>query len=140
MKSLLIPYVAVVVAMLLGDLLWIGVIMSNFYTANIGHLMGANVVWSAGIAFYLMYVAGLFLFAILPGMRSKNIRQTALLGGALGFLAYGTYDLTNQATLWNWPLLVTVVDMAWGTVFSAVLATLGFMLMKKFSGRKSHIA
>ena len=77
--------------------------------------------------FYLLYVAGLLVFAILPGLRARRGRTAAALGALLGLLAYGTYDLSNYATLRDWPLGLTAIDMTWGAVLSAVSATAGYL-------------
>ena len=77
--------------------------------------------------FYLLYVAGLLVFAILPGLRARRGRTAAALGALLGLLAYGTYDLSNYATLRDWPLTLTLIDMGWGAVLSAVSAAAGYL-------------
>jgi uncharacterized membrane protein len=81
-----------------------------------------------GVAFlfYLLYVVGIVVFAVLPGLREENWRTAAMLGALLGLVAYGTYDLTNLATLKGWPMTVTIVDMAWGVVLTAASATAGY--------------
>jgi uncharacterized membrane protein len=103
------------------DMLWLGVIASDFYRTRLAHLMG-DINWPAAIIFYLVFLVGLVLFAIYPAVE-RGAWQYALLYGALfGFFTYATYDLTNLATLRDWPLSVVVVDIIWGTVLGAVVA------------------
>jgi uncharacterized membrane protein len=109
------------------DLLWLGVIMKNFYFGRLGHLLSGSVVWPAAIAFYFIFAAALTYFAVLPGIEAGSLLKAALLGAVIGFVAYSTYDLTNHATMKNWPLAVTVVDILWGAVLSATAASAGYL-------------
>jgi len=120
-------YPIVIAAIVALDLLWLGVIMKDFYRANLGHLMGEGVVWGAAIASYLIFAAGLMYFAVLP---SHTWLKAALLGALFGALCYATYDLTNHATLKNWPLAVTLIDIVWGAFLSGVAATAGYFAVK----------
>lgn len=136
--KLTIPYFGSVFALLVLDFLWIVIIMADFYEENIGHLMGDGINWFAAGLFYLLYVAGVFIFAVLPSVRAGKLRRAATLGGLLGLIAFGTYDLTNMATIADWPFVVTVVDMLWGTFLTAVLASLGFLLVRAYNKPKSE--
>lgn len=120
------------------DFLWFGVLMSGFYKDEIGHLFAKNPNILPALVFYPMYVAGLFFFAVMPALRSGMKRRAAFLGAMLGLLAYGTYDLTNMATLRDWSLTMTVVDMLWGTVLSSVVSLLGYILVRRFAKRASQ--
>lgn len=128
-----IPFGASLVILAVLDLIWLGLIMPGFYRANIGHLLSDTVAWLPAIAFYFLYTAGVFLFAVLPAMRERSIRRAATLGLLLGLLAYGTYDLTNQATMRGWPFVVTLVDMAWGAVLTGAVASAGFVLTRMYN-------
>ena len=97
------------------DILWLGFIARSFYQSKIGHLMG-NVNWTAAIIFYLIFLLGLTYFAIYPSVASSSFLAAITLGALFGFFTYATYDLTNFATLRDWPLSVVVVDILWGTV------------------------
>jgi uncharacterized membrane protein len=108
---------------LVVDLLWIGVFANSFYTAQIGHLRG-DINWPAAIAFYLIFLIGLMYFAGYPALQTSSVLTAAVLGGLYGFFVYAAYDLTNMATLKDWPFLMTVVDMAWGTVLGASVTAL----------------
>lgn len=127
---MILPYLAAVASVVVLDLLWLGVIMKDFYRANLGHLMGDTVVWWAAGVFYLLYAAGLLYFAAMPGLAAGSLLRTALLGAALGAFAYMTYDLTNQATLKEWPLAVTLIDILWGALISGVAASVAYLVAK----------
>lgn len=112
------------------DMLWLGVVAKDFYQSRLGHLLG-DINWVAAILFYLIFLVGLTIFATYPAV-VKNSLLTALLFGALyGFFTYATYDLTNLATLKDWPLSVVIVDMLWGTVLGGAVAT-GTVLVYRF--------
>ena len=104
------------------DMLWLGWLARDFYQRQIGTLLG-NVKWSAAIGFYLLYLVGVVFFAVYPAVLSESIAQAALLGGLFGFFTYATYDMTNLATLRGWTVKVTVVDILWGAVLGASVAT-----------------
>jgi uncharacterized membrane protein len=106
------------------DLVWLGVVAKNFYRQHIGHLLGAEVNWGAAVLFYLVYIAGIVVFAVKPALDAGSAARALTHGALFGFIAYATYDLTNQATMRDWPVLVTVVDLAWGSVLTATVAWL----------------
>jgi uncharacterized membrane protein len=108
------------------DLVWIGVVARDFYRRALGHLLSAQVNWAAAILFYLVFIAGIVFFAVRPALEAGSAARALTYGALLGFLAYATYDLTNQATMRDWPILVTVVDLAWGTVLTALVAYLSY--------------
>jgi len=115
------------------DMFWLGLVAKKFYATQIGHLMKTDINWSAAIIFYLIFIAGLVVFVLTPAL-AKNSYQTALtLGAFFGFITYATYDLTNLATLRDWPFLVTVVDLLWGTVLSASVSVVSFYLASKLT-------
>ena len=114
--------VATFAVMAVLDGIWLTLVARDFYRSNIGHLLGDTTNWPPAIAFYVIYTVGAWFFATQPGVDDGSALTAALRGGALGFFAYATYDLTNHATLRSWPTLVTVVDMAWGTVLTATVA------------------
>lgn len=122
-STFLILYALSVPAFFLIDMLWLGLIARNFYQSQLGPLLG-EVNWTAAILFYLIFLVGLTIFATYPAVaRGSTVVLTAAGFGALyGFFTYATYDLTNLATLKDWPLLVVIVDMAWGTVLGASVA------------------
>jgi uncharacterized membrane protein len=118
-------FVATLLAMLVLDGVWLGWLARGLYQDGIGPLMRARPLWGAALAFYLMYAAGLVWFAVRPQRDQPQVGSAALTGGLLGMLAYGTYDLSNLATLNGWPVHIVLVDMAWGTLVSAASAAAG---------------
>lgn len=112
------------------DMLWLGFVARNLYTQQIGHLLGP-VNWIAAISFYLIFLVGLVYFAIQPGMAGPLLRAI-MLGALFGFFTYATYDLTNLATLKDWPLFITFVDMAWGTFLGGAVAGLTVFIARMF--------
>lgn len=114
------------------DMVWLGVVASQFYKSQIGHLLSSSVNWSVAIAFYFMFLAGLVVFAIGPAVESRTWTHALLYGALFGFFTYLTYDLTNWATLKEWPALVSIVDVLWGTLLSAAVATITYFLVTSF--------
>jgi uncharacterized membrane protein len=125
-------YSAALIFFFLVDLIWLGFVAKDFYRGAIGHLMGDGFYFPAVVAFYLIYTAGLFFFAVNPALETGDIQRAAFLGAAFGFFAYATYDLTNMATLKDWPLGITLADMAWGTLLSGAVAAVGYAVASRF--------
>ncbi|HAX03105.1 MAG: hypothetical protein A2Y45_06700 [Tenericutes bacterium GWC2_34_14] len=115
------------------DLVWLGLIAKNLYQKQLGHLMADNVNWVAAIIFYLLFIGGLVFFVISPAVTEGAWTKALLLGALLGFLTYATYDLTNLATLRDWPIQITIIDLAWGTFLGASVSTLTFFVNQWFS-------
>lgn len=116
---------------LVVDLLWIGIFANSFYDSQIGHLRGP-IHWPAAIAFYLIFMLGLTYFVMYPAVTSGTVASAVLAGALFGFFTYAAYDLTNMATLKDWPLLMTLVDIAWGTVLGATVSGLTVFCYFKF--------
>jgi uncharacterized membrane protein len=108
------------------DLVWLGVVAKNFYRQQLGHLLSQDVNWGAAVLFYAIYIAGIVFFAIKPAFEAGSASRALAYGALFGFIAYATYDLTNQATMKDWPVLVTAIDLAWGTVLTATVAYLSY--------------
>src|SRR5512145_1088412 len=104
------------------DLVWLGVVARTFYRRHLGHLLAAEVNWPAAIVFYLVFIAGIVLCAVRPALETHSAMRALTYGALFGFFTYATYDLTNHATMRDWPAIVTVVDLAWGTTLSALVA------------------
>ena len=121
-------YVTTLAVFLLADMAWLGAMAPRFYRPTLGDIALSGVNLAPAIAFYVLYPSGLLIFAILPALKNGTI-STALLNGALfGFFTYATYDLTNQATLRNWTLQLTLIDVAWGSVLAAASAISGYWI------------
>ena len=118
-------YAATATVMLVIDLIWLGVIAKPWYQAGMGHLMAASPNLVAAALFYAMFPVGLMLFAVMPQAATLGFGQTALWGAAFGFFTYATYDLTNLATLKDYPISLAALDIAWGTLVSAIAAMAG---------------
>lgn len=113
------------------DMLWLGVAAKNFYTRQIGFLMKTNVNWLAAISFYLLFVAGLVLFVVAPATEKSSWVRALVFGALFGLITYSTYDLTNLATLKNWPLALTVVDLVWGMVLASSVSVATYLIAAK---------
>ncbi len=120
-------YAAMLVVFFAVDLLWLGVVARGFYRRHLGHWLAAEPNWTAAILFYLLFILGILVFVVLPGLEVRSLGRTLALGALFGLIAYATYDLTNLATARDWPLVVTAVDMAWGTILSTLVAAAGFL-------------
>ena len=112
------------------DLIWLGVVAKGFYQKNLKYILSPNVNWTAAIIFYLIYIAGILIFAVLPAVAKDSLRHAAVWGALFGFFTYATYDLTNLALLKDWPLNIVLVDILWGVVLCSVVASLSFYLAK----------
>ncbi len=127
MKTYLVAYTTAVIAFIIIDGLWLGLIARNFYATHLDHLLRKQFLLLPGAAFYLIYTAGLVFLAVRPMQPDLSLANVALYGAIVGFMSYGTYDMTNLATLRDWPLVVSLVDVAWGTVLSALVVTVSAM-------------
>jgi uncharacterized membrane protein len=124
-------YLIAVPIFFLVDMLWLGVVAKGFYARQIGFLMKTNVNWPAAIVFYLLFVAGLVAFVIIPAREQNSMMHALSYGALFGLISYATYDLTNLATLQGWPIVVTVVDLVWGSVLAASVAAATFAVAAK---------
>jgi uncharacterized membrane protein len=113
------------------DIVWIGFVAKDFYRQQIGYLLRSDVNWAAAILFYLVFIAGLVFFVINPAMEKGSWAYALLAGAFFGLVCYATYDLTSLATTKDWPLLVTIVDLAWGAVLAASVSTATFFIATK---------
>ena len=119
-------YLATLVAFVVIDGLWLGVVAKNFYQKHLGEMLRDNPNWIAAILFYLLFIGGLLIFAILPGLQAESAKKALVHGALFGLMTYATYDLTNLATLKGWPIKVTVVDLIWGTVLAGAVSVCGY--------------
>ncbi len=118
-------YVATLVVMLGIDLVWLGVVARPLYLRGIGHLMAENADLGFAVVFYLMYTFGLVYLGLRPNATTQGIKPAFFAGAALGLFAYATYDLTNLAVLREWPVWLSVIDVAWGTLISGLSTAAG---------------
>ena len=122
MPQVLLTYLIALVLLLAIDLVWLGWVARSFYVAQLGDLMRPQPGLVAAGLFYAIYAAGLVHFAVLPGLREDCWPSALAQGALLGLVAYATYDLSNLATLKGWPFALSMVDLAWGTALSGVVA------------------
>ena len=113
------------------DGIWLGLVAKNLYATQLKGLMTDNVKWGAAILFYLLFIGMLIYFVIAPALQGGSLQIAATRGALFGLATYATYDLTNLATLKDWPILVTFVDMAWGMVLAASVSTVTYLIATK---------
>jgi uncharacterized membrane protein len=133
MNKYLSACLATAVVMIALDMLWLGVIAKPLYQNGLGHLMAERPNWVAALAFYGLYTMGLMLFAIVPNAAGPGWLKTGATAAMFGLIAYATYDLSNLATLKDWPVGLSLIDMAWGATLSAVAATAGRFAWDRFA-------
>ncbi len=122
----------VFVAFLAIDMIWLVVVARKFYSRYLGYLMRDPVNMVAAFIFYLIFVAGILFFVLNPALQKDSLIHAALAGALFGFVTYATYDLTNLATIKDWPIVVTVVDLIWGTTLSTLVSISGFLMIRKW--------
>ncbi len=132
-------YFGALLAFSIMDAIWLGSIATDFYFDHLGAFLRDEPNWFAAVIFYLSYIFGIVYFAIRPSLKTGN-RFTVLRDGCfLGLLAYATYDMTNLATVKEWPVIVTVVDIIWGMIITSTSALLGYIFAtKSFSKNKTN--
>ena len=110
------------------DMIWLGVVAKDFYRKHLGTMLSPKVNWAAALLFYLLFIVGLVVFVIRPALASGEPLKALLLGAFFGLISYATYDLSNLATLKDWPVIVTVVDLVWGTTLGGLVSLAGALL------------
>ena len=113
------------------DMIWLALVAKEFYAKQIGFLMKPDINWAAAIIFYLLFIVGLVQFVITPALEKHSWTHALLFGALFGLITYATYDLTNLATLKDWPILVTIVDLIWGAVLAAAVSTITYFIAVK---------
>ena len=133
-KQMLVMYLFTLAIFFLIDMIWLGVVARRFYRRHLGPMLSPKVNWGAALLFYLLFIVGLLIFVIRPALTGGQPLKAIFFGSLFGLISYATYDLTNLATLRDWPIVVTVVDLIWGAflggVVSFVSAVLGRHLLK----------
>ncbi len=135
MKSVLLAYAGTLVSFLAADAIWLGLVARTFYRDQLGALMLPSPNFAVAVLFYLFFAAAIVILAVMPGMKANSLPLALGYGAVLGLAAYGTYDITNLATLKGWPPVVSLVDMAWGTFVTALAAGCGFLAARYFAGQ-----
>ena len=132
MRKALIAFAVLAIAFLAIDSVWLGVIAVDFYKATIGHLLAPKPDFVAAAFFYVIYLGGVVHFVILPAVAKDSVFNASRQGALFGLVAYATYDLTNMATMRDWPLSVTLADLAWGAFITAASSTISAWAVKRF--------
>ena len=131
----LVAWAVTFLVLLVIDMIWLGVVAKGMYQEAMGDLMSPNPRLTFAAVFYLVYPIGLLLFAIMPGVEAQSVVRAAVLGALFGMFCYATYDLTNLAVIRNWPLALSFIDIAWGTVVSGVAAAAGAVAWRWMAAR-----
>ncbi|CVI20680.1 MULTISPECIES: DUF2177 family protein [Rhizobium/Agrobacterium group] len=134
MKTYISAYFFTLIAFLVIDFIWLSTMASRLYRPAIGDLLAENFRLAPAIIFYLIYAAGLTFLAVRPALISGQWTTALVYGAAVGFMAYATYDLTNQATLKSWSTTLTIADLLWGTFVSAAAAIIGYLVTVRLVG------
>lgn len=113
------------------DAVWLTVMSKSFYGSRLGFLMGKTNYFAA-LIFYLLYAAGIVLFVVTPSIQKGSLLQVLITGALFGLICYATYDLSNLATIKNWPLSVTIVDLIWGTFVTSTTSLVVYLIGSKF--------
>jgi uncharacterized membrane protein len=127
--KMLISYVLTFVVFFIIDMAWLGFIAKDIYKKYLGGFLSEQVNWVAAFVFYFLFIVGVFIFAILPSVEKNSLTSALTLGALFGFFTYATYDLTNLATLKNWPTTIVFIDIVWGSVLTAIVSTAGFYIV-----------
>jgi uncharacterized membrane protein len=123
-------YVTTFVVFMAIDLVWLGVIAKDLYRRYMGSLMSPQVNWTAAIVFYMLFIVGLVFFVVKPALDQGSWAYALLVGAFFGLITYGTYDLTNLATLKDWPIVITYIDLTWGTVLCSLTSVASYFLYR----------
>ncbi|MDN6196204.1 MAG: DUF2177 family protein [Atopostipes suicloacalis] len=123
-------YLVTFVVFFIIDLLWLGLLAKDLYRRELGEFMAPKTNWPAAIIFYAIFIAGLIYYAINPALASGSWFEALKLGAIFGFITYLTYDMTNLATLENWPLKITVIDILWGTSLNSLTSLISFFVIR----------
>ena len=134
MKRYLVSYFVTLVVMVSIDAVWLSTMADRLYRPVMGDMLATDFRLLPAIIFYLIYPAGLVFLAVRPALRERALKAAILSGAVVGFVAYSTYDLTNQATLIRWSTVLTIADLCWGTFLSAVASGAGYWMTERLFG------
>lgn len=129
-------YLVTFIVFMAIDAVWLTQMASRLYQPTIGHLLAPEPDLFAALLFYLLYILGLVVFTVRPAHHDASLWTAAGRGALFGLVAYATYDLTNQATMRDWPWHVTGIDLIWG----AFLTGTATVLAKGWLQRRSPAA
>lgn len=128
-----LAYFAVTFVIFMGiDLIWLGFVAKNIYSKYLGYLMAPNVNWMAAMVFYVIFIVGVLYFVIAPSLVDRDFTQLVIRAMLFGFMTYATYDLTNLATVRDWPITITIIDLIWGTTLSTSVSVISYLIITNF--------
>jgi len=127
-SKLITSYFLTAIVFFAIDLLWLGVVAKGLYDRHLGSLLADQVNWTAAFIFYFLFIVGIFVFAIVPGVQRADAMHALLYGVLFGFFTYATYDLTNLATLKGWPVKIVLIDIVWGMALTGSVAISGYYI------------
>jgi uncharacterized membrane protein len=130
-------YLVTLVTFFTIDLLWIGIVANKLYKKYLGFVLAENPNWTAAMIFYLLYILGMVFFVIHPALEKQSWKDALYVGMFFGLITYATYDLTNLATLKNWPVTITIIDLIWGVVLSGSVSLVTYIIVSNFLVTKS---
>jgi uncharacterized membrane protein len=121
-------YFATLLVFFAVDMVWLGVISRTFYKKHLGFLMAPDINWYAALIFYFLFILGILVFVVLPGIKENALPLMLVKAAFFGLVTYAIYDLTNLATVKDWPLVITIVDLIWGMVLTTTVSAAGFFI------------
>ncbi|MCX6304334.1 MAG: DUF2177 family protein [Bacteroidetes bacterium] len=121
-------YFATLAVFFAVDMFWLGVISRTFYKKQLGFLMAPDINWYAALIFYFLFISGVLVFVVIPGLKENALPVMLVKAALFGLITYATYDLTNLATVKDWPLIITIVDLIWGMVLTTTVSLAGFFI------------
>ena len=128
-----LAYFAVTFVVFMGiDLIWLGFVAKNIYSKYLGYLMAPQVNWLAALVFYVIFIIGVLYFVIAPSLVDRDFTQLVIRAMLFGFMTYATYDLTNLATVRDWPITITIIDLIWGTTLSTSVSLISYLIITNF--------
>ena len=130
--NIVIAYLSTAIVFAVLDAIWLTAMIDRLYRPTLGDILLPTYNLPAAAVFYLIYVLGIVVLAVLPAVPTGKVSVALLNGALVGFFAYATYDLTNQSTLRNWTWTLSIADIAWGTFVTAIAATAGFAAVRAF--------
>lgn len=128
-----IVYFSVTFIVFMGiDLIWLGFVAKNIYAKYLGYLMAPTINWVAAFVFYVIFNVGVLYFVIAPSLVDRDFMQLVIRAMLFGFVTYATYDLTNLATIRDWPITITIIDLIWGTTLSTSVSIISYLIITNF--------
>ncbi|UCB50831.1 MAG: DUF2177 family protein [Deltaproteobacteria bacterium] len=129
-KHMILTYFLMAVVFLAIDLFWLGLIAKKFYQKHLGRFFSDRVNWTAAVIFYFLFILGVMIFSVYPAVAQDSLMRAIVWGALFGLFTYATYDLTNLATLKDWPVPIVIVDIIWGMVLCGTVSVVGFRVAK----------